>query len=947
MSAIPEDLQQQQAALAQSLEQKRAAAREAAAERRRKLAELGPKFVDVIKIGQGFTRFTGTGEREEVFVWFNQPPGRSGVLHWEPMASEGTEQPRDVQPSRSLKFSAISDIFMGRPYGTIHQGMDRASVKLCMSFVALNTGDQQSLHLMARTKPQLEAWMYGVQHILKQGGFSFLEANEAADKKEMEIFSSYSAKQMVGLISRNAPEVSGLRLTATLNQMNRGQVFTRYVDETANGGSVTAVEVLVFFCSDGGKGTLFWGPRNQPEGFLPLRTVTDVWLGKHGALKTACPKDVESSHCVSLVSKRVTLALQAPSKAVMTQWMYGIHSLLTATPEALKAVNSTSTMGAPTQPSTSSTTQTKQEADGGQSSGSGNDSTATSATASSATDSTSASGSTNGTTAMPMASESVTSIGLNMEEDFDEGAFGQDAVDAANALEAEVDQALRKAEAERQERQRAKERAKELEREQKEHEERMKKNVVEAGNAAIEAIEAARRVREEAERAEALAKALSDGQSIEDVLGIKGEGEGNGTAGDDDDDDDDADDMDLGDYDFAYEGANNKGRRLSLFSGLQIDDDVKQALALANGTGADGDNDDDAEGRESGNGEKKEEEGEGETGPRGDDESEWTTINFDFATGGEVNTKNLPDDALTNVLQDDETGLGGLNDVDGNDPEGLGGDIGSTADETSSVGKQGETDTSAPTSSTPAPEAEVDEAESVPASRRSSNESVARVQSPAGSTASTTKSPLGSPVATPSSSATGIKRPIGSRIGTTPTTASGPTSGLKRPVSKSSSSSTASSSSSTATSTFASPPPRPKSSTTSTVAGVSSIGKRTPSSVSVSTPSNAGTPASRRPLGVTTTPSSSTPSGLRIPAASPRPSSAGSTAGTPSAASSASRIAATKRTGIATPSPAPSGLKKPSTLRVHVDSDDKTPAAPSTSTAKKSSSSARPGVAGR
>ncbi len=84
------------------------------------------------------------------------------------------------------------------------------------------------------------------------------------------------------------------------------QAFKRYLPNDE------VVTIQLFFCSDGGKGTLFWGPRSQPDGYLPLRAITDVWLGKHGLLNTPMTADVDSACCVSLVTKRATVSDRYP-----------------------------------------------------------------------------------------------------------------------------------------------------------------------------------------------------------------------------------------------------------------------------------------------------------------------------------------------------------------------------------------------------------------------------------------------------------------------------------------------------------------------------------------------------------------------------------------------------------------------------------------------------------
>jgi len=619
-----EEVQQQKAALQEAYDQKRILAREAAQERRRRLAALGPEFVRVIKAGQVFTRFTADGP-EEVFVWFEQPPGRSGVLHWEPVAPEGEPQPRVAVPERSLKFAAISDIFMGRATDVLEKYVDKAGMRLCISFVAHMGSEVPSLHLKARKKLQMEAWMYGVQHILKQGGFHFLEANETLDRKEREIFEKYTAKQIVRMLEKKSPDIAGLRLQATLNLMNRGQVFKRYLPDN----SVT--KTLLFFCSDGGLGTLFWGPRSHPEGFLRLRHVTDVWLGKHDLLKQPVAEAADPLCCVSLVSKHVKLALEAPSPAVMSQWMFGIHSLLTAPKEVLDQINSAGVGSMPNTPQKGATTEEAQkekveaqaaalaeaqaaEAEAAEAQAKAQAAVTAGDKAAAAALREAAERAAARAAQLAQAALASTRIQLNLDddEDFDIAALGATSADdralraALDEMEAMYEDTAAKLAREREERRKA-ELAREAARERAEKETRaLEEELNQAGSAALDAINRARALRERAlAESQALQQVRHESQkTVEDVLALaaqalgEADGEGDGLA-----DYTGAADLDIEDSDseeetgappnthaspgeskteddFEIENKPGRGRRLSLFSALDLDEDVKQALSF-------------------------------------------------------------------------------------------------------------------------------------------------------------------------------------------------------------------------------------------------------------------------------------------------------------------------------------------------------------------------------
>lgn len=325
----------------QILEERRNATRA----RRAKLVELGPQFVQIMRFGQGFTRFT-PNTTEDIFLWYDPEDNRGGALCWEPLveltdeqratlsvSDRGMLQPKQVSEANTMRLYSVSDIFMGRTNEVFRAHMDKVpNPKLCMSFAAYDNVTPP-LHILPPLRSQMETWIYGIQHLLKQDGYAYVEADERTDRAEQAVFEKYTAKQLVRLITKSDPEVAALRISATLTAMNRGQAFTRYYPD-----GVTE-EIKLFYCYDGHKGTLFWGPRNAPEGYLSLRAVTDMWLGKHGLLLQEAAASLDSACCVTLASKRAVLALAAPTRDVMSRWVYGVHTLLTASPELIKQLN--------------------------------------------------------------------------------------------------------------------------------------------------------------------------------------------------------------------------------------------------------------------------------------------------------------------------------------------------------------------------------------------------------------------------------------------------------------------------------------------------------------------------------------------------------------------------------------------------------------------------------
>lgn len=161
------------------------------------------------------------------------------------------------------------------------------------------------------------------------------EASRDEDKRqrdeseEEQFFNRLNARhlfQMIGLRDPSLRQVSGPNVWKV---MEGGRLWTRY---SATGPKT----VLLFFQRPNEqypRGRLSWGQDRQfPDGTLDLKQLTTVWLGcrkgnflSHGALSA------DPLKCVTLIGRSAfMLDLEAPTRGVLSMWMFGINYALTS-----------------------------------------------------------------------------------------------------------------------------------------------------------------------------------------------------------------------------------------------------------------------------------------------------------------------------------------------------------------------------------------------------------------------------------------------------------------------------------------------------------------------------------------------------------------------------------------------------------------------------------------
>lgn len=114
----------------------------------------------------------------------------------------------------------------------------------------------------------------------------------------------------------------------------QGDTFTMY--EAADTGDISFCSIRLWYQPAGARGLLRWMPveedsasKTRGHGCMPLRTVTDMLLGKQSQVfRSEFCQAVASRNCFSIFSKANALELEAASEDLRKLWVQGMHALL-------------------------------------------------------------------------------------------------------------------------------------------------------------------------------------------------------------------------------------------------------------------------------------------------------------------------------------------------------------------------------------------------------------------------------------------------------------------------------------------------------------------------------------------------------------------------------------------------------------------------------------------
>jgi hypothetical protein len=277
-----------------------------------------------------------------------------GSLYWSAPGAEFAVADR-------LHLDRISDLFLGKQTRTLqHEAASSADAERCCSVVESQDGiETAGLHLCAESSEKRDAWLFGLQNLLTASGKTVVDKDKADELFPMSsvvppssaangssaailpISSDYAtpllgapADILRGMASRRATILS-LPTDATYRMMSSGRGFIQHVDGRRQSIHLFYQKLRV----DHPLGALYWyntgapvtSGQRIPEGFIPLHTVTDVFLGKQTrAFDTPSGRTANEDRTFSVIGSHAELNLEAESTDQVAAWLFGINRLLTS-----------------------------------------------------------------------------------------------------------------------------------------------------------------------------------------------------------------------------------------------------------------------------------------------------------------------------------------------------------------------------------------------------------------------------------------------------------------------------------------------------------------------------------------------------------------------------------------------------------------------------------------
>ena len=326
----------------------------------------------------------GAAASAEVFLWADSLPGDGGhVLCWEPVAA--AQQAYLSTPATRFPLAAATDIYVGPQAFAAPRGAKatapggRAVVPAhCITMLGADgEGRKLALHLEARDAADHACWLKAVQFLAANAGQTLLrseppaaaaaaaastadsvnsESDSAAaaplspeDAAEAALFAQFSASQLVRQSLSATPPA--LRLPVSVKVLSEGARFTLYRDAADIAGAASPAEaaeeaakpiyVTLRYVpgADSGRGYLAWA--STPDSPVPaagrarMSRMSDLFLGASQAAfavprarAQAAGLPFPSDRCASLVFPNATLHMHAPSRQVMSRWMWTLNTVL-------------------------------------------------------------------------------------------------------------------------------------------------------------------------------------------------------------------------------------------------------------------------------------------------------------------------------------------------------------------------------------------------------------------------------------------------------------------------------------------------------------------------------------------------------------------------------------------------------------------------------------------
>lgn len=254
--------------------------------------------VEYITKGHQITQYVAEGTnvvKKSSFLYYVAQDGKYGTLYLSPSASQ-----RDQRDEKtSIPLQSITDVWSGKKTTELKSATASSALPVnCFSIVSKKT----ALHVETESQTQATAWMDGIKAAFTTKGKS---------------------------VKENAKPTTSSSSSSILTS---GRPFIGYFGSPE---SVTVKNINIYLePSEGRLGTFYYYDASQQrskidENSVPLHKISDVYLGKQTKILLSSSVTGSSDTCFTIVTKKMTLNLQAPNAQARTEFTTALHAVFT------------------------------------------------------------------------------------------------------------------------------------------------------------------------------------------------------------------------------------------------------------------------------------------------------------------------------------------------------------------------------------------------------------------------------------------------------------------------------------------------------------------------------------------------------------------------------------------------------------------------------------------
>ncbi len=343
------------------------------------VAELirGMRFYYYPPAPAGKSPFAVPAAAQEVFLWADSLDAEGGhVLCWEPAAPAGGQQTYVSSRATRFPLARATDIYVGpQAFEGTGLGVRGSSPTAAAAAAAAIAGAQAAravqpdrcitclgvdarqrrleVHLEALSAEGHASWLGAVQFLAQHAGANLAPVAAAAaasaqlDAAEEMIFANTTPSQLVR--QSMGPTPPSIRLPVCVRALARGQDFLLYPDPgdasapaAAAAGVPTPIVLTYEPAADSGRGHVSWRPAQDAAvapasatGRVRLSRMSDLFIGATQpafaaprATADAAGRVFPVERCASFAFPAQTLHLLAPSRTVLSKWVWTLNAIL-------------------------------------------------------------------------------------------------------------------------------------------------------------------------------------------------------------------------------------------------------------------------------------------------------------------------------------------------------------------------------------------------------------------------------------------------------------------------------------------------------------------------------------------------------------------------------------------------------------------------------------------